>query len=210
MSATKETSVKGQVTKKKDERARNFATVVYPDSSPSDWFEILSDQMIPSFVSPLHSDDVNPTGEVKKPHYHVIVMFEGKKSKEQIKEIFDLIGGVGLEVVKSMRGYARYLCHLDNPEKAQYKPDEVRSLCGADYLGIIGLPIDRYKAIGEMMDYISQEEIKSYAELLMIARLYHLDWFRVLCDNGTYVIKEFIKSYSWGIRTDCFDNSKEC
>lgn len=209
MSVTKETSVKGQVTKKKDERARNFATVVYPDSAPSDWFEILSDQMIPAFVSPLHNVDVNPTGEVKKPHYHVIVMFEGKKSKEQITEIFDLIGGVGLEVVKSMRGYARYLCHLDNPEKAQYKPDEVRSLCGADYLGIIGLPIDRYKAIGEMMDYISQEEIKSYAELLMISRLYHPDWFRVLCDNGTYVIKEFIKSYSWGIRTDCFNNSNE-
>lgn len=207
MSTSKEAAVKSQVTKKKDDRARNFATVVYPDSAPSDWLDILSDQMIPAFVSPLHDKDLNPTGEVKKPHFHVIVMFEGKKSKEQINDIFDLIGGVGLEVVKSMRGYARYLCHLDNPEKAQYNVDEVRAFCGADYLGIIGLPIDRYKAIGEMMDYISEEEIKSYAELLQIARLYHPDWFRVLCDSGTYVIKEFIKSYSWGIRSDCFYNS---
>lgn len=209
MSISKESAVKSQVKKKKDERYRNFATMVYPESAPSDWFQILSDQMIPAFVSPLHENDINPTGEAKKPHYHVIIMFEGKKSKEQIMDIFDLIGGVGLEIVKSIRGYARYLCHLDNPEKAQYDPDSVRSLCGADYLGIIGLPIDRYKAIGEMMDFISQEEIKSYAELLQIARLYHPDWFRILCDNGTYVIKEFIKSYSWGIRSDCFNNSKD-
>ena len=185
--------------KKVDTRARNFATVVYPDSAPSDWLDILSDNMIPSFVSPLHDADVNPTGETKKPHYHVIVMFEGKKSEEQIKSIFDAIGGVGLEVVKSMRGYARYLCHLDNPEKSQYNPDDVKCFCGADYLGIIGLPIDKYKSIGEMMDYIIENEVTSYSDLLVYARMFRSDWFRILCDNGTYVIKEFIKSYSWSV-----------
>ena len=94
-----------------DKRSRNFATVVYPESAPNDWQEILSSHFVPSFVSPLHDKDKNPTGEDKKPHYHVVVMFEGKKSDEQVKEVFDSIGGVGLEKVQSIRGYARYLCH---------------------------------------------------------------------------------------------------
>ena len=186
--------------KKPDSRARNFATVVYPESAPEGWLDKLTELMIPSFVSPLHDKDENPGGEQKKPHHHVIVMFEGKKSIEQIQEIFDTIGGVGLEVVKSIRGYARYLCHLDNPEKAQYSPDEVRSFCGADYMGTIGLPIDKYKSIGEMMDYIVDSEVTAYADLLIYARQFRPDWFRVLCDNGSYVIKEFIKSYSWKLR----------
>lgn len=180
-----------------DNRARNFATVVYPESAPSDWQQILAEQFIPAFISPLHDKDENPTGEKKKEHYHVIVMFDGKKSPDQVKTIFDLIGGVGCEIVKSIRGYARYLCHLDNPEKAQYQPDDVRSLCGADYTSTIGLAIDKYKAIDEIMDFIDANGITSYRNLLQYCRKERRDWFRVLCDNGTYVILEYLKSAQW-------------
>ena len=48
-----------------------------------------------------------------------MIMYDGKKSIEQAKENFDKIGGVGCEIVNSTRGYARYLCHLDNPDKEQ-------------------------------------------------------------------------------------------
>jgi hypothetical protein len=178
-------------------RTRNFATVMYPDSAPEGWQDILSELKIPAFISPLHDKDVNPDGEIKKPHWHVMFVFEGVKTDEQVQEIIDKIGGVGLERVNSFRGYARYLCHLDNPEKFQYLPEEVRSLCGADYIGAIGLVTDKYKAIGEMMDYCEEVGCVSYSELLMYARINRYDWFRVLCDNGTMVIKEYLKSKLW-------------
>ena len=178
-------------------RYRNFATVVYPESAPENWLEILAEQFVPAFVSPLLDLDVNPTGEVKKAHYHVIVMFDGKKSKEQAKEVFDAISGVGCEVVKSIRGYARYLCHLDNPEKTQYSIEDVKSLCGADYSHTIGLAIDKYKAIGEMIDYCCEANIISYSDLLEYARSERFDWFRILCDCGTLVMKEYLKSKTW-------------
>lgn len=180
-------------------RYRNFATVVYPESAPENWLEILAEQFVPAFVSPLHDLDVNPTGEVKKAHYHVIVMFDGKKSKEQAKEVFDAISGVGCEVVKSIRGYARYLCHLDNPEKTQYSIEDVKSLCGADYSHTIGLAIDKYKAIGEMIDYCGEANIVSYSKLLEYARSERFDWFRILCDCGTVVMKEYIRSRAWTV-----------
>lgn len=190
-------------------RTRNFATVVYPESAPTGWQDILIEQFVPAFISPLHNLDVNPTGEVKKEHYHVIIMFEGVKTNEQAKEIFDLIGGVGCERVQSIRGYARYLCHLDNPEKYQYRIEDVRSLCGADYTGTIGLATDKYKAVGEMIDFCIESGIVSYSQLLIYARQERYDWFRVLCDNGTIVVKEFLKSLDWQMKTERIKKSYE-
>ena len=124
-------------------------------------------------------------------------MFEGVKTLEQARAVFDSISGVGCEVVQSLRGYARYLCHLDNPEKVQYSPDDVISMCGADYITTIGLVTDKYKAISEMIDYCKAEGIVSYSILLEYCRESRFDWFRVLCDNGTVVIKEYLKSKAW-------------
>ena len=183
--------------KTQDKRVRSWATVVYPESAPEHWMELLGEQCIPVMISPLHDADVNPTGEPKKPHYHVLFVFDGKKSKAQVSEYVVLVGGVGIEPVGSTRGYARYLCHLDNPEKAQYNPQDVKCYGGADYMGIIGLAIDKYVAIGEMIDFCDETHTYSYAALLRYARTERVDWFRVLCDNGTVVIKEFLKSKSW-------------
>lgn len=178
-------------------RTRNFATVVYPESAPEKWQDILAEQFVPAFISPLHDKDINPTGEAKKPHYHVVVMFDGVKTKEQAQDLFAKIGGVGCEVVQSIRGYARYLCHMDNPDKAQYNQEDVRSLCGADYVGVVGLVLDKYKAIGEMIDFCKEYNIYSYSDLLEYCRSERFDWFRVLCDNGTVVMKEYLKSRTW-------------
>lgn len=181
----------------KDCRTRNYACVLYPESAPENWQDIIAELKIPCFVSPLHDKDINPGGEPKKPHYHIVACFEGKKSVEQVKNIFETFGGVGCEPIQSIRGYARYLCHLDNPEKAQYDTSQVLQFGGADYVSTIGLPTDKYKAIREMMSFCKANNIVSYAELLEIAASEHFDWFRVLCDNGTVVIKEYLKSRSW-------------
>lgn len=183
--------------KSSSKRTRNYATVVYPESAPDNWQEILSACFVPAFISPLHDKDVNPTGEIKKPHYHVIIMFDSVKTRDQAEAIFKLIGGVGVEVVQSIRGYSRYLCHLDNPEKAQYNQEDVRCLCGADYPGTIGLVLDKYKAIREMIEFCRDNDIVSYSDLLEFCMVERFDWFRVLCDNGTVVMKEYLKSKEW-------------
>lgn len=185
--------------KNKDNRARNFATVFYPDSCPEDLEAKLAELCIPSFLSPLHDKDINPTGEPKKPHYHYMLMFAGKKSPEQVRELLRPLGAVGLEVVSDVRSYARYLCHLDNPEKHQYPIDEVRSFGGADYLSVITVALDKYKAIGEMMDFIESEDILTYVDLLQYAKMHRSDWFRALCDHCSMQMIEYIKSRFWKI-----------
>ena len=178
-------------------RTRNYATVVYPESAPNDWLSILGECCIPCFVSPLHDLDIDPGNQPKKPHYHVMLMFDGVKTREQAQEVFDQIGGVGCEIVQSIRGYARYLCHLDNPEKHQYDPEAVTAFGGADYHSVIGLAIDRYVAIGDMIDFCEENDVVSYADLLKWCRFNKMEWFRVLCDNGTFVMREYLKSKRW-------------
>ena len=58
-------------------KKRNWGAVVYPESAPEDWEEILKLKGISWARSPLHDSDINPTGEPKKAHYHIIISFPG-------------------------------------------------------------------------------------------------------------------------------------
>lgn len=178
-------------------RLRNFATVVYPESAPENWLETLDGLHVPAFVSPLHNQDVNPDGSPKKPHWHVLIMFAGVKTKEQAQAVIDAIGGVGCESVSTVRGYARYLVHADNPEKAQYSKSDVRAFSGADYDAIAHLPTDDVKMIREMMEFIRANQIASFALFADICANGHEDWFRALVTKSAYFIKEYIKSLTW-------------
>lgn len=184
-------------------RTRNYATIVYPESAPENWQEILASHFVPAFISPLHCDDVNPTGEQKKAHYHVIIMFDSVKTIEQATEIFQTIGGVGCDVVKSIRGYARYLCHLDNPEKAQYPPESVKSICGADYISVIGLAVDKYIALCEMEEFCDNYDVVSFYALCKYARVHRPDWSRVLKESGTMYMREYLQSRKWSLENEC-------
>ena len=178
-------------------RTRNFATIVYPESAPDDWMDKLTEMHVAALVSPLHDRDVNPSGEPKKPHYHLLLIFEGPKDYEtQVKPIFEQLGAVGREMVLSARGYARYLCHLDNPEKAQYEPSDVRCIA-SDYIGTIGLAIDKYVALGEMQDFCEQYDVVSFYALAKYARGHRPDWHRILCDCGYVYMREYLQSRKW-------------
>lgn len=180
-----------------NKRTRNFATVVYPESAPNDWKMILQEQCVPAFISPLHDRDFNTDKTRKKKHYHVMIMFDGVKTREQAGEVFAMIGGVGIEPIKCVKAYARYLCHLDNPDKAKYVIEDVISCAGADYSYMISATTDRYTAIGEMIEFCIENTIVGYAELLLYAKNNRTDWFRVLCDSGTVTMVQFLKSHYW-------------
>ena len=75
--------------KSTDNRTRSWSFVLYEDSAPDNWRDILDDMHIEWIESPWHDKDVNANGEPKKKHKHILLIFPGKKSYEQIKEITD-------------------------------------------------------------------------------------------------------------------------
>lgn len=189
------------------ERFRNFATVFYPDSVEFGQIKcFLTDLHVPAYISPLHDQDKNPDGTDKKPHWHALLMFDGKKSSEQVRDMLSGSGSVGVEIVQSQRGYARYLCHLDNPEKHQYKISEVVSLNGAIYADSIGSAIDDVIACRQMIEWCNQNNVLSFESLVNYAMDKREDWFFVLKRSSTLFIKEYLKSKSWRIKKEAEEN----
>ena len=62
------------------DRTRNWVVIVYPESAPENWRSHLDDLHLEWIESPLHEFDVNADGEVKKAHWHVLLLFGGVKS----------------------------------------------------------------------------------------------------------------------------------
>lgn len=181
-----------------DGRTRIFATVVYPESAPEDWIHRLESAHVAAMVSPLHDSDVLPTGEQKKPHWHVLWKYEGKKSVAQAQEIVDLIGGAGaVEVVADYRGYARYLCHLDSPDKAQYSPEGVQCFGGADWAAVALSDAERTDALlDEIEDWIDDTGCVSYVALCRYARHSRPDWTRCIRTHTVH-LSALIRSAYW-------------
>lgn len=195
---------------KQKNRFRNFECIVYDESAPDNWLNLLQDEKIPAFIMH-HDKDELENGEKKKPHYHVIIMFEGVKTLDQAKEVFDLIGGVYPEdetmfrrkcVINSIRSAARYLCHYDDANKYQYNANDVICLGGADYLSICQLAQDKYIAIQEMMIYCKDNCVTCFADLMEYSARCRFDWFRCLCDNCAIIMREYLKSLHWSIKDE--------
>ncbi|WP_313957848.1 replication protein [Limosilactobacillus vaginalis] len=182
--------------KKQDERSRNWVVIVYPESAPNDWREILDNMHIQWIESPLHDKDVNPDGTVKKSHWHVVLAFGSKKSYKQVKEITDKLNSPIPQKVHNMKGQVRYLVHLDNPEKYQYPVEQVIAHGGIDvdkyFKATSG---QKYDMIGEMIDYVRENNIVEMKDLIDYARVNRFDdWFPLLCDNSLIIMDAYIRS----------------
>ena len=134
-------------------------------------------------------------------------MFEGKKTIEQAKEVFSIVGAVpppeiaGKSSIKvsSIRGASRYLCHLDNPDKALYDVGQVYSFGGADYSSMISLAQDKYKALTEMEEFCEKYNVFSFFALARYASVHRTDWSRILKDCGSVYMREYLQSRKWSI-----------
>lgn len=175
-----------------DNRFRNWSFIVYEDSAPVTWIEILNDLHVECYISPYHDKDVNPDGSFKKPHFHVLLCFEGKKSFSQICEITDSLHSPHPQYVNSLRGMLRYFCHLDNPEKYQYSQKDVICLAGADYYEAIRLASDDRRTRRLIFQIIRGSDIKYYSDLVDLLEDTDSELLDVVCRN-TFLFTGYIK-----------------
>lgn len=190
--------------KKKDDRVRVWTFDFYPgDSAPENWLEILKEYHIGMIISPLHDKDVfekdDPErgikkGDPKKPHRHAELVFDGKKSYEQVLPIAESVHGTIPIRVDSIRGYTRYLIHLDDPDKAQYRFEDIIIYGGIDVKDYFTDSVSRIDMIHDMQVYISDNNIFEFCDFLDRAYDFHKDWFRACCEDSAYIINQYIKS----------------
>lgn len=110
----------------KNVKSRYWTFLVYPESAPDDWEDIL---MGLQYCYCLHDKDIDKsTGKLKKAHIHVLLIFEGPVSYNSIKELTDRLNGPVPQTARSLRGMIRYLIHADNKNKYQYKREDIVSV----------------------------------------------------------------------------------
>lgn len=178
----------------KKKKGRYFATIVYPESAPANWIQVLKDFHVAAYVSPLHDVDTydEPGKEgFKKDHYHVMVIWPNTVVPDAVKPIFDAIGGVGLELVVNGRGYARYLCHLDDDDKMRYEVDEVMTLSDAiDYKLFIRNAQDENNDLVDILTFIDENGMHSFRTICLTVAREHPEWLPALKENA-YLICSF-------------------
>lgn len=179
------------------DRTRVWAAVVYPESAPENWRDILDAEHIEWAESPLHEFDVNEsTGEVKKAHWHIVMAFDGPKSYEQVHEILAPLNCTVPQKCHSLKGAVRYFAHLDNPEKHQYPTSAIIGHGGFDVAAALApSSAQRYELIREMKDWCWREDVCEFADLMDYASEHHFDdWFPLLCDSCAFVMREYLNS----------------
>lgn len=177
-------------------KGRNWAFVVYPESLPKNYEEIITETGLPMCWSPLHDKDVNPTGESKKPHYHVICYYENPTTSRAVKEyVTDKLNGTIPIKLESMTGMYRYHLHLDNPEKYQYDDRDRKFFNGFDVNKVDALTYTEIsKLLISIQGLIRKEHILEYSDLLDI--LLDSECFEMLdvARNHTLMLNTYINS----------------
>ena len=206
--ATRKAMAKARATKKtegkepagSDTRARAWTFIVYPESAPENWREVLDTHHVPWACSPLHDSDINAMGEPKKPHWHILMSFAGNKAYSQVYAISEGICCTRPQICHDQKGLVRYFTHRDNPEKAQYRQQDIEAHGGFDLEEYLAPTASECMAMqDEMIAWCYKYNITEYRALKIYAMHERPDWSKEL-SRSCFQITQFLKSQRHGAK----------
>lgn len=155
-------------------RHRTFVGIFYPESAPENFREIIAAWTVPALLV-LHDQDHEEDGESKKAHYHLLLTFTSLHSLEQVRGMMQKLGSQVVEPAYDTRGSARYLAHLDQPDKFQYPVSVIEAFSGAsvaDLTAPIGDPSP------EILAFVRDQGLIEYAGLIDYCLDHRSEWYR--------------------------------
>ena len=179
----------------KEQRSNKWAFLIYKESTPDNYLEVLGEIHVPFVLSPWHDKDINKeTGEFKKAHKHGAFYFDSLKSYSQVSELIKdrLNGPAHVEPVISPKGMYDYFIHADNPEKTLYNLDDIESGCGFE-LNKFLIEQNSNLFLETVIDVITNNDFTEFEDLVHHAR--HKDTSLLgLIIERTYFFTKFLDS----------------
>ena len=181
--------------KEEKTKARSWAFILYPESAPENWKEILQKTGVAFAISPLHDSDKDPTEEDKKAHWHVIAQWGNTTTGLAVRRITDSVNAPVPIPLNAVKGYYRYFTHKDNPEKFQYDEKDIQTINGFDiseYVKLTENEIDMIKR--ELQEFIECNNVIEYCDLMNY--LLHEGLFEKhsVASRNTYFFDKYISS----------------
>lgn len=179
----------------KDKRSNKWAFLIYQESAPENYLDILEEMHIPFVLSPWHDKDVNKeTGEFKKAHKHGVLFFESLKSYTQVSELLTekLNTPSHVEVVMSPKGMYDYFIHAENPDKTLYSIDEIESGCGFELEQFL-ITNNNEEYLSTVIDIIEEHNFTEFNNLVRYARVENPSLLNLII-NKTYFFAKYLDS----------------
>lgn len=177
----------------KNEKARYWTAVLYPESMIENWEMEIGDILQYPYAYCVHDKCVTSDGELRKVHVHVIMAFPNTTTYNYAKSVFEGLGVCNkIERVVSIRNAYDYLIHDTESSRKQGKflYDQAERVTGNDF------DIGAY----EQLSVVSKLHIKK--ELASLIREFHffnfddfdsyvanelaLEYYQVMCENQGY------------------------
>jgi hypothetical protein len=180
----------------KDIKKREWTFVLYPESAPEDWRDIIRQRGLVAASSPLHDRDINADGTPKKPHHHVILVYDGPTTYNNVLTFCQgELKGTVPKVLDSPRGMYTYFTHEDNPEKAQYEKCDIEHFNGFNITDLCMLKASEIFEIKKrVLEFIDDNDIIEYADLVRCLMLAEMkDELQVTMDS-TFFFDKYITS----------------
>lgn len=179
-------------------KSRTFSFLLYPDANPrhAKALEVLPTSY--QFLGILHDQDeeVDPeTGEIvpKGNHWHCIIKFRTQRYLSAVAAELDVEANLFRDC-KNFDGYARYMLHLDDPDKHQYEfKDMVGSLKDLAEKACIGTETvdEQFLRCMELLDSFGCEvTMRQFATACAKAGLYSV------CRGSGYLMAQIIKEHN--------------
>lgn len=194
-------------------QSRAWTYIVYPESAPDDWQVALRQSGLMSGVSPLHDSDVYPeghklAGQLKKEHWHVIVVWKNRTTYKHASELGHEFFNVNTcKLCGSVKGAIDYWDHDEESDKFKYSLDSAKFYNG---LTIEDLP--DIKAEGER-EFVSS--IKNIIRQNNLSNYWAVDnWLETQIDDPelwdffrkhTIYFKEILFGYRKTQKIDIFE-----
>ena len=138
------------------------------------------------FYGILHDKDTGENGELKRPHYHFVCVFEKPIGKKKVLNLISYLNDIDIVRVSARETLClikelRYLCHLDNPDKHIYDIDEV-----------ITDDLERYKQSINRKSYFSESTLLSMMTKINNKTLFMLEIGMDFYNRNYHYINELL------------------
>lgn len=156
----------------KEKRSNKWAFLIYKESAPDNYMEVLEGLHVPFVLSPWHDKDIHSdTGEIKKAHKHGALYFESLKSYSQVSELIaeKLNGPAHVESVMSPKGMYNYFTHAENSDKTPYNIEDIESGAGFELKKFL-LDQNSDNFMNEVIDVIEENNFTEFEDLVRYAR----------------------------------------
>lgn len=168
-------------------KSRYWTIIIYPDSVNPDYISVLKEKQIKCAISPLHDKDINENGELKKPHRHILLIYNGPVTKNNVLE--NIVKPINrLEQFQNIIDKEKafeYLWHENEVDKHKYSKADVIYINSdiSDYINSLYISI---------LDYIDDNNIKTLTSLLKKLRSENKRALIKYVSDNTYFVNTYI------------------